>query len=1277
MTMTTPLRRRMRHTRRWTGYGALVLLILLALLVGVANQLLPMVERHPAQIAAWLSARVGEPVSFSRARAEWSRRGPRFVLDDLHVGRGATQLNIGRAQLQVAMYSGLLPGRPLTELKIRDLALTLVQEADGRWRVIGLPGQDGRADPLDRLEGFGELQIEKARLAIQSAKLRIDMRMPRIDARLRVDGPRLRVGVSAWVDLGDRPVSAVLDFQRRRGDGLLWVGGSKLALAHWAPLLASVGVVPEQGSAELALWAELRDRRVSQVTIKADIEHARLRAASPLRLAGGQLMPTRVDFERLQASVRWTTTSNGWRISAPRLNVTRNAKVAHLDNLTIDGGKQYRLVGQELDLSPLAAMLSLSDRLPDSQRLFLQQANPQAVLHDVVIQGRRSGPWHGSLGVSGLILQAHDQQPGLSGLAGQIEFDQNGGVMRLGSSPINFQWPVGLRQPLDVRLSGTLALWKSGPDWSLDSSMLRLQGDDFGASVRMQAQFQDDGSAPALQLAADLDPASFATAKKFWILHRMPATTVRWLDEALISGRVLDGRIALGGDLDDWPFRDQLGNFDARASIRDATLRFNRQWPAGEKLNLGIAFDGRGFTLSGRGELQGNEIPRVSGGIEDFHAPWLDLDIESRGVGEKLRQLMISSPLNKAYGEQLQAVTLAGNAAVAVSLHLPLQAALGEKRIDGTLDLSNARLADSRWDLVFTDVSGRTSFTDKGFATDNLKVHLADQPGLFNLRVGNATGDTSVEALATLDGRFSAPTLIDRYAELAWLKPWMVGNSSWGLEVRIPAVDKKNIRRAAQLRLKSDLVGTAISLPAPLKKSEQAALPLELQIALPIERGDVNLRLGNLMRLRGVIRKGLPLTGTIQFGDGSIAAAPAQGLSVRGSVALLDSTGWVAFSGKSQSSSTIHDIDVQAGQLVFIDRAFSDSRLQLNHVGGATQIVFKGKGIDGGIEIPGEISRGVQGSFARMYLPSDTSGATAAIPSTVEVDDPAGLPPLRFSFADLRIGQAQLGKAELVTTPMPGGMRVVKFQTQTKNLGLDAAGEWVRSDGSTRSNFRLDFKANSLGQMLDALGYADVVQDGKTKATLAGSWPGSPGAFSLATLSGTLKADVGAGRLLDVEPGGSGRILGLISLAEIPRRLSLDFSDFFKKGFAFNTVRGDFTFNDGKARTENLRIDGPAAEIRVSGNTGLREMIYDQRVEVLPKAGGILPAIGLLAAGPAGAAVGAVAQAVLQRPLKQTTRVVYRVTGPWQKPLVKVIEKGPARIPPVAATEVTPVPSQP
>ena len=41
----------------------------------------------------------------------------------------------------------------------------------------------------------------------------------------------------------------------------------------------------------------------------------------------------------------------------------------------------------------------------------------------------------------------------------------------------------------------------------------------------------------------------------------------------------------------------------------------------------------------------------------------------------------------------------------------------------------------------------------------------------------------------------------------------------------------------------------------------------------------------------------------------------------------------------------------------------------------------------------------------------------------------------------------------------------------------------------------------------------------------------------------------------------------------------------------------------------------------------------------------------------------ALAQAVFQKPLKQSTRVVYHITGPWLKPVVKVIEKGPRREP--------------
>jgi uncharacterized protein (TIGR02099 family) len=1265
--VTSPLRRRIRHARRFLGYGSLVALIALALLVSIFNQMLPAVESHQDKSARWLSDRVGDPVSFSRARGEWTRRGPRFVLDDLRVGKGANVLAVGRAQLQVAAFTGWMPNHPLTELKVRQLSLTLQQHDDGRWEVIGLPGQGATGDPLERLEGFGELQIEKAQLRVHSPRLGFDMAIPRIDARLRVSGPRLLAGVSAWVDADDAPVSAVLDFDRKEHDGLLYAGGNGLVIAHWAPLLRLVGVRPEAGRGELALWTHVRDQRIEDVRLRADIAGVKLRSTAPMRAADGTLLSSHVGFDRLRADASWRKTPDGWRLDAPSLSLKQGDKVSRLDGLVVEGGPRFHLQGRELDLSPLAAMLALSDRLPDGLRLFLLQSNPQAVLRDVAISGRRAGGLRGSARIERLALQPYGQRPGLTGVAGRVRFDEYGGVMRLDSAaPVRLDWPVALHAPEELRLQGSVSVWRDGAGgWQLGTGGLNVRGKDFATQLRMAMGFQADRSKPTLDFAAHIDPASVAVAKRFWILHKMPPATVRWLDEALVAGEVTDGRVAIGGDLDDWPFAGKGGAFDARAHVRDGTVKFSKEWPQGEHMELDLDFFGPGFTLEGSGELLGNKVASVSGGIERFHEPWLRLDIAADSEGEALRQLLLHSPLEKQYGEHMRALTISGAAKVGVQLYLPLRQGLGDQHVDGSVELSEASLADSRWNIKFTGVNGRTSFNQRGFATDNLAVKLGDEAGTFNLRVGDATGDAGVAALATLDGQFSPGTLLDHAPDLAWMKPYAKGSAHWRVAVGVPK-EVGGRTPPSHLRVASDLVGVEMTMPAPLAKAAATPLALEVQAPLPLE-GEMNLRLGNLMRLRAQVHEKAPMAGSVVFGDGAFAALPAQGLVVRGHVPLLDSTGWVAFAAGDRGGSNgtpVRSVDVQADKLLFIDHQFADTHVQVEHSPALTNVVLKGKGIDGTVDVPQDTARGVKGNFATLYLPSDDSppGTTAAVAEGgVAVEDPSALPPMRISIADLRIGASQLGHSELQTSPIANGMRIDKWSTRAKNLSLDAAGEWVKNDGGSRTSMRIEFTAASLGQMLDTLGYGDMVEGGKTHAELSGNWPGSPGEFALATLSGSLKAEVGEGRMLDVEPGGSGRILGLLSLAEIPRRLTLDFSDFFKKGFAFNTVKGDFAFADGVARTDNLRIDGPAAEIHVSGSTQMRDKLYDQRVEVLPKAGGVLPAIGFLVGGPAGAAVGAVAQGVFNKPLKQSTRVVYHVSGPWDKPVVKVVEKGPAK----------------
>ena len=1262
--MDSKLRRRIRHARRIFGYGFLVLLILTAVAVGVANKMLPLVAEHPQQIADWLSARVGEPVHFSSAHAEWTRRGPRFTLEGLQVGRGAQMLDVGRAQLLVAIYSGLLPGRPLTELKVRELSLALVQGEDRRWKLIGLPGQKkGAGDPLDKLEGFGELQIEKAQLAVQAPALHIDVKLPRVDLRMRVSRQVLHAGANIWAKTDSAPMSVVLEFERTTRDGLIWAGGKSLRLTDWAPLLVSTGMRPNDGRAELDVWGKLEDLRVSQVTATVDAKKVRVQSLDAIRRSDQRQLPVQASFDRVQLTARWTALGENWSLDAPTFDVTSGKQVAKLDGLRAVGGKHYRVEAKALDLSPLASLLALSPQLPAGARDWLIEAHPQAVLHDVSLSGQPGGPWRGSLAVDALSLRPMGHQPGLSGLGAQLQFGEDGGVARLTSAPVKLDWPTGLRQPLNLRLTGTLGAWRNGSGWTFGSTGLQIRGDDFGARVRAEMGFQGDGSKPTLNLVADLDPATVVTAKKFWIIDKMPPSTVKWLDDALVSGDVLNGRLTIGGDLDDWPFRNHEGVFDARAHLHNVVLKFNPDWPAAENLDIDVAFNGPGFTASGTGTLLGNHVSKVVGGIADFKSPWLDLDIAADGDATQLRELLIASPLNKEYGEHLKSASIAGPATVAVNLHLPLKSELGEKAINGTVDLNNAKLADSRWAIAMDQATGQVRFSDKGFAADNLQVRFEGQPGHFSLDVGGFAGDASLAATAQLDGRFPPQTLIKRYDALSWLLPWLSGSSDWKVGLRIPKSLANGKSPPTLLSVDSDLVGTAITLPEPLRKTADQALPLELQTALPVEQGEVNLKLANLMRLRGSIRGKAPINGAIQFGDGPLANAPAQGLAVRGHVATLDATGWIGFAAGGSGGSVLHEIDLVADQLSLVDRSFPQTHLRFQRVGASSKILLDADSLQGTVDIPSDLARGVQGRFSRMHWAESAPGVAAAAPASepAQQTNPAKVPALDFSIDDLRLGKAVLGKTQLLTTPIGNGMRIARFQSRSDSLSLDAAGEWINAGSGTRSNLKLDFSANSLGQMLDALGFAGMVTGGKTRATLAGSWPGSPGAFSLANLSGNLKVDIGKGSLPNVEPGGSGRILGLLSLAEIPRRLSLDFSDFFAKGFSFDTVRGDFVFNAGLARTDNLHIDGPAAEIRINGVADMRNQQYDQRVEVLPKAGHMLPAIGMLAGGPLGAAVGAVAQAVLQKPLKQTTRVVYHVTGPWSKPKVDVVEKGPSR----------------
>src|SRR5690606_21507711 len=174
------------------------------------------------------------------------------------------------------------------------------------------------------------------------------------------------------------------------------------------------------------------------------------------------------------------------------------------------------------------------------------------------------------------------------------------------------------------------------------------------------------------------------------------------------------------------------------------------------------------------------------------------------------------------------------------------------------------------------------------------------------------------------------------------------------------------------------------------------------------------------------------------------------------------------------------------------------------------------------------------------------------------------------------------------------------------------------------------------------------------------SWPGGFDDNILEQASGTISVRAENGQIVNLQPG-AGRMLGLFSVAALPRRLALDFSDLADKGLAFDSIHGDFELRDGNAYTSNLLLRGPAAEIGIAGRTGLGTRDYDQTAVVTGNLGASLPVAGALAGGPVvGAAVLLFSQ-VFKEPLKGITRGYYRITGPWEDPVVERVDAADAK----------------
>jgi hypothetical protein len=270
------------------------------------------------------------------------------------------------------------------------------------------------------------------------------------------------------------------------------------------------------------------------------------------------------------------------------------------------------------------------------------------------------------------------------------------------------------------------------------------------------------------------------------------------------------------------------------------------------------------------------------------------------------------------------------------------------------------------------------------------------------------------------------------------------------------------------------------------------------------------------------------------------------------------------------------------------------------------------------------------------------------------------LPKINIKAKYLKSNNLVFDNFHLVMIPMNGYIEITKLDFKNIHLEMTSSGKWFITD-KIRTELFADIKSDNFGLALKTLGYPDTIKGGKLQAELSGTWDGSIQDFGFSKTIGTLNFNIEKGQINELDKGTQalGQVLGLFSISSIPKRLSLDFSDFFSTGLSFDNLDTEIDLKSGIADTKKMTITGSFGEMRLSGESDLINQTHDQVLIFIPDLSSTSLVTGAVIGGPIGAAASIFYDKLLKEFGVDTNKLAgieYSIKGPWNDPEIKVTQ---------------------
>ena len=1336
--------------------------------------IVPRIAELRPRLEQQASKALGVPVRIGQITGRSLGAMPTFELRDVILldaqGREAVRL----PRVVGALSPSSLWGLGFEQLVLEQPQLDIRRAADGKIFVGGLEvskdSDTGHSAVLDWLFSQTEFVVrggtlrwtDEMRQAPPLALRQVDgvMRNGRHRHRMRLDAtPPPEWGARFSL----RGIFRQPLLSGRTGDVMTWTGQmygdfSRVDVSRIQQYasLDSLGVALNRGQGALRAWADVSKGKITSALADVALQDVDVRLGAKLEPLGFESLTGRLGASQHAQGFDFSTEGLQFRARDGLQWPGGNLALVHTSE-TRSASQNTTLKADRLDL---AALAQIASRLPldSGVQAMLASFAPQGLVE--ILDARWQGPLDApsafaakgrvaGLSVAALpapvpapggraagAVEAIPGRPGLSGATVDFNLTQEGGQASVKMVKGALDLP-GIFEESKLMLDqlSTEAKWKVAGQ-KIDLQLRDLQFANADAQGQAQVRWQTDdkatgpptaGSSPdrrfpgILELQGSLSRGDGSRVHRYLPLV-LGADVRHYVRDAVVKGQVSDVRFKVRGPVEHLPFTDPAqGDFQVSAKVRNGHFVYVPKslqppgaapWPALTELTGELVFDRASLDVKGVSSkvagLPGLQLVRGDARIADLaNNATVEVTTDIKGALSDALGFVNASPVGNMTAQGLAKATAGGTADYRFRLRLPIND-IDKSTVEGTVTLPGNDVKFAVDAPLLARLKGVVNVTDSGFSVAGAQASLLGGDIRIDggTRPAAAAPDNKTSVAFKAQGTLTAEGL--RQAKDLGLVSRLAAHASGSAAYTASVLFRRGV---PEVMVSSSLQGMALTLPAPLAKTTEAALPVRFENALlpgSMEAGQtlqdqLSVSIGRVAAINyvrdvsgaepRVIRGGIG----VGLEAGESVPAPETGVGANINLAQVDLDAWEKIlddatgGGISQAGAATPSpasSSAAAATMSYLPTLMAIRAKELKVQGRSLNNVVVGGSRDGlnwranidAAELNGYLEfrqPGAQGA-GRVYARLSRLSLAASEASEVEAildAQPASIPALDIVVENMELRGKKLGRVEVDAvnrgaTAAEDGVRewrLNKFNIILPEAVLTASGNWAAIvpsgprvallPGERRRaaiNFRLDI-ADS-GQLLKRFGMDGVIRRGKGKLEGQISWIGSPLSLDYPTLSGQFNVNVESGQFMKADPG-IAKLLGVLSLQSLPRRLTLDFRDVFSQGFAFDFVRGDVAIQQGVAKTNNLQMSGVNAAVLMEGRANIADETQNLKVVVVPEINAGTASLIATVINPAIGLGSFLAQMFLRRPLMEAATQEFQIDGTWSDPKITKIDR--------------------